>query len=170
MMKTGIVYLSRTGNTKKVADAIASVVPGELVMGTFADAGAVDDCELVFLGMPVEKFGAPKAVEPWVREHLAGKQVALFVTHAAPEGETENEPALAKCREAASVAEVVAFFDCQGELDPKVARVMMLIPGLRKFAKRQPETQGQPDESRLAAAREFARATIEEHAPVLAWA
>jgi flavodoxin len=156
-MRTAIVYHSNTGNTKKVAEAIASVLPGEVVAGPLQEAPSLEGCDLVFLGMPVDRFGAPKCIEPYVQEHLAGRRVALFVTHAAPEDEPELVPALERCRETAGAAEIVGFFDCQGELDPKVAKIMMFIPGLRKFAKRQPETKGQPDASRLEAARAFAR-------------
>lgn len=163
-MRSAVVYHSNTGNTKKVADAIAAALPGEVIVAPLKDDPPLDGCDLVFLGMPVDRFNAPKCIEPYVEENLASRPVAVFVTHAAPEGEAELQPCLAKCREAASAAEIVGFFDCRGELDEKVARVMMFIPGLRKFAKRQPETKGQPDASRLAAAAEFARTTAASYA------
>lgn len=163
-MKTAVVYTSKTGNTRKVAEAIAGELPGEVVVGQLQDDPPIEGCDLVFLGMPVERFGAPKCVEPYVEEHCAGRPVALFVTHAAPEGEPELQPALEKCREAAGAAEIVGFFDCRGELDEKVRRIMLLIPGLRKFAKRAPEAKGQPDASRLRAARQYAHEMVATYA------
>jgi flavodoxin len=164
------VYYSRTGNTKKVADAIASQLPGEVITGTVKEEPAIADCDVVFLGMPVDRFGAPPCIEPYVKKHLVGRQVALFVTHAAHEDEPELQPCLERCRQAAATADIVGFFDCQGELDPKTARIMMLIPGLRKFAKKQPETVGQPDAARLQAAREFGHRIAEKFEVALAWA
>ena len=60
-------------------------------------------------------------------------------------------------------AESVAFFHCRGELAAPVAEALLKSDNemLKAFGERRPETVGQPDESRLAKARAFARETVE---------
>jgi hypothetical protein len=162
-MKALVAYMSKTGNTKKVAEAIygaldceAEIMPVEQVV----DIGAYD---LSFLGFPVQRFGPDPKTVRWLQQHCQpGSDVALFITHGAPEGEPGLDGWLEGFRVAASRANVVGMFDCQGQLDAKMKRIMMWLPfkGLRSMAKRD-NSQGQPDAARLERARAFAREIIQ---------
>jgi hypothetical protein len=84
--------------------------------------------------------------------------VALFITHAAPEGGAELQGWLDKFRQAASGAEVVDLFDCQGQLAKGIKLFMSIMPNAKYRAwARMDNSQGQPDETRLERARAFAK-------------
>ena len=160
-MKTAVVYHTASGNTQKVAAAIAAALEPAVTAVPLSDAPPLDDCDLVFFGMPIEQFGAPKPARAFLEQRCAGHRVALFVTHAAPEDAPELSPWLDNCRQAAAGTELVGLFNCQGQLAEPVRQAMLAsgMPELVGFAEMANVAAGQPDESRLAAAAEFARDT-----------
>ena len=166
-MKSAVVYHSATGNTRKVAGAIAGAL-GDVTPVPLSDAPQLDGCDLVFVGMPIERFGPPKAACAFLAQRCAGRQVALFVTHAAPEEAPQVAPWLEECRRAAAGADVVGLFHCQGQLAEPVKQAMLAsgMPELAAFAEMADVAAGQPDESRLEAAAAFAREMAERLAPV----
>ena len=79
-MRTLVLYSSRTGNTKKVAQAIAGALPAGTpclpVSQAPADLAAYD---LVFLGYWVDR-GTANAEARAVMEGLHNEHIALFAT------------------------------------------------------------------------------------------
>jgi len=155
--------MSKTGNTKKVAQAIYETLDCEKEMLPIDQVASIEGYDLSFLGFPIQKMGPdPKAVRFLHKHCQPGRDVALFITHAAPEDEQILGGWLAKFRDAAANANIVGMFDCQGQLAAGVKFVMSIVPDreLRAMAKRD-NSQGQPDATRLARARAFARETLE---------
>lgn len=163
-MKTLVTYVSTTGNTKKVADAIFEVLPDEKEFEELAEIDDLAGYDLVFVGFPIIAFGPNPAARTFLEEKAAGKKIALFITHAAPEDSDDVKGWLQTAREAAAGADVVAVFDCQGQLDPAVAEMLLKSddPVMRGFGEGGPSTMGQPDESRLQKARAFAKKVLED--------
>lgn len=163
-MKTLVTYVSATGNTRKVAEAIFEVLPEEKEIKEMAELSSLEGYDLIFAGLPVIAFGPNPTAREFLQANSAGKDMALFVTHAAPEDSEDVGPWLDACREAASGARIVGFFNCQGELDPKVAEMLRKSDDarMRGFGEQGPSTAGQPDESRIQRAREFAKKVLEE--------
>lgn len=157
-MKATVTYHSMSGNTERVARTIAGALPGDVTLSAIGEQPALDGSDVVFVGMPIVRFGPPEEVREYLKAQCAGRAVALFVTHAAPEGMTELEPWLEACREAAAGTRLVGFFDCQGALAASVRQSMIDsgMPQLVQFAKMASMADGQPDDARLAAARAFA--------------
>jgi hypothetical protein len=172
-MRTAVVYYSETGNTAKVAGAIAAALGDEaggsdaggsdVILSSLQDAPALDGFDLVFVGMPVLRFGAPDAVRRYLAEQCAGRRVALFVTHTAPDELDQLQAWLFVCKEAAGAAQLVGFFHCQGALAEPVRQHMLSsgVPLLAEFAEHAGVADGQPDEAALARAAAFARETAE---------
>lgn len=162
-MNTVVTCYSQTGNTRKVAGAIAGALPGEVPVTDLADA-LLDDADVVFVGMPVVSFSAPAEVRSFLQEQCRGRRVALFVTHAADEKMPELRPWLDACREAATGCDVVGFFHCQGQLAEPVRQWMAGsgMPDLVRFAGMAGVADGQPDDARLDAARRFARQVVSD--------
>ncbi len=104
-------------------------------------------------------FGPAKPAKEFLAAHAAGKQVALFITHASPEDSEPLQEWLAACKEAASDTDLVGVFNCQGELAESIADLLAKSddPQIRAFADGRSQTLGQPDEARLEKARAFAR-------------
>jgi flavodoxin len=163
-MKTLVAYLSQTGNTKKVAEAIYSQIPEEKEMKELGELEDLEGYDLCFIGFPVHAGSPAVAAKEFLEKNCAEKKVALFVTHAAPEDAEDVPVILDACRAAAASTELVGFFDCQGELDDNVRDFLLKSdsPKHQEFGKMAHLTKGQPDETRLEKAGAFARDVIEQ--------
>ena len=163
-MRALVAYMSKTGNTKKVAEAIYEALDCEKEIMPIDQVVDISGYDLSFLGFPIQRFGPdPKTVRFLQKHCQPGRDVALFITHAAPEGEAELSEWLNKFRDAASGANIVGMFDCQGQLAKWIKFIMSIMPirDLREMAKRD-NSQGQPDATRLDRARAYARETLQK--------
>ena len=164
-MKVLVTYRSTTGNTKKIAEAIYGEIEVEKDIKNFSEVESLDDYDLVFVGFPIEKFGPGEVTKKWLKEHVKGKKVGLFCTHGAPETAPTVPPWLdaAKAKATDAGAEIVSFFNCQGELSQRVLDMLLDSddPNIRRLGGFGREgTLGQPDESRVEKARDFSRETM----------
>lgn len=161
-MRVLVAYMSSTGNTRKIAEAIHGEISAEKELKPVSEVETLAPYDLAFLGFPVHGYGPDKRTKA-ILEKLCKdkKKVALFLTHAAPETEPEVAEYIAKFKQAASGAEIVGTFDCQGQLSAGVKFVMKISPNkrLRTDAKRD-NSKGQPDAGRIERARAFARETL----------
>ena len=161
-MKTAVVYYSETGNTAKVATAIHAALGGDAILSPLQDEPSLDGADLVFVGMPIIKFGAPEPAQMFLKEQCAGRRVALFLTHTAPDNLDELASWIDACKQAAAGSEVVGLFHCQGELAEPIKQWMLQSGQLMlvQFAELSGCADGQPDETALARAADFARETV----------
>lgn len=166
LMKVLVAYMSKTGNTKKVAEAIFDEINGEKEIKRYDEIEDLEGYDLVFLGFPVLRFGPDKKTRRFLETHTKGKKIALFITHASPEGNPEIPKWLAKFKEAAAEATIVDMFDCQGQLAKGIKFFMRIYPNskIRSWAK-QDDSKGQPDAARLERARVFARKVMKTVSP-----
>jgi flavodoxin len=162
IMKVLVAYMSLTGNTKKVAEAIYGEITSEKDIKPIEEVQDIGGYDLSFLGFPTHQGGPDKKVKGFLGRHCTdGRKVALFVTHSAPMNAPELLEWMPKFKEAAAGANLVGFFDCQGEPSRVVRFVMKLSSdeNTRTSAKRN-DSKGQPNEATLAKARSFARKTM----------
>ena len=158
-MKILVTYLSKTGNTKKVAEAIFGEINDEKEIKPIAKVESIEGYDVVFLGFPIHRMGPDSKEVKLLKKHCINKRnVVLFITHAAPEDSPDLPPMLGKFLQAAQGANLIDAFDCRGELDKTTKRIMSMLPvaQLRKWAK-QDDSQGQPDAARIERARDFSR-------------
>jgi len=82
-MKTAVVYFSRTGNTKRLAQAIADVAGASLCDMVSTVADSLGDFDLLILGTPVEGASPAKETREFIEElpAVSGKKVILFCTY-----------------------------------------------------------------------------------------
>jgi flavodoxin len=158
-MRALVGYLSKTGNTKKVAEAIFEEITCEKEIKRIEEVGSVEGYDVAFLGFPIHAAGPDKKADQLLKKHCVnGRNVALFITHMAPEDAPELPAWLDKFRQAASGANMVGVFDCQGQAARSIKLFMSIAPNakFRSWA-RQDNSQGQPDKARLDRARAFSR-------------
>lgn len=158
-MNVLVAYMTKTGNTKKIAEAIYGEIIGEKELKPIEAVESLDGYDVAFLGFPIHQMGPDKKTSKFLAKHcLKGRKVVLFITHAGPEGAPDLQPMLEKFRQAAREAELIAMFDCQGELAKGIKRMMSIMPSakFRMWAKMD-NSQGQPDQTRIDKARAFAR-------------
>jgi hypothetical protein len=162
-MKTSVIYYSETGNTARVARAIAAAIEDIVFLGPLQDAPSLDGSDLVFLGMPIVQFGPPEPVKQFVAEQCAGRRVALFVTHAAPRELDLLQPWLEACKAIAADAELVGLFNCQGQLAEPIRQAMLAsdTPMLVQFAQMSDGAAGEPGDKALQEAADFAREVVQ---------
>ena len=161
-MKTLVAYMSSTGNTKKVAEAIFEVVPDEKVIKEVAALEDLEGYDLVFFGFPIIAFGPNPDAKAFLEKNASGKKLAMFITHGALETQDGLPDWLEKCRQAAAGAEIVGLFNCQGEVDPNIIDFLLKSddPKMQEFGRRGPEAKGQPDDTRLERARAWAKEVV----------
>lgn len=128
-MKSLIVYSSKTGNTKMVAEAIAEVLPQCDIM-PMALAPAYDDYDFVAIGYWVDR-GGPDADAKQFMQSIKGKWVGLFGTLGAYPDSDHGRECLEKARQAVEGNEVICSFLCMGKVDPKLIEMMQAMPGNR---------------------------------------
>ncbi len=163
-MKVLVAYMSQTGNTKKVAEAIFGEIADDKVIKRIEEVNSIEGYDIVFLGFPIHGEDLDKKTANLLEKHcVQGRNVVLFVTHGSREGNIpELQQWLTKFRQAASKANIVDMFDCQGQLS-KVLKFAMSIhpnPKYRMWAKMD-NSQGQPDKARLDSARSFSRQVMQ---------
>jgi flavodoxin len=81
-MNNCIVYFSRTGNTKRLAQAIASTVEAPIYDLTSIQPDAIKTCDTLFLGTPVEGASPTKEIVAFIEKmpQVESKKVILFCT------------------------------------------------------------------------------------------
>jgi flavodoxin len=88
-MKILVAYQSITGNTRKVAGAVFEAIGHQKEMKELGQVSTLEGYDLVFVGFPIMGFGPSPEVTSFLANQAAGKNVALFITHASPE---DSEP------------------------------------------------------------------------------
>ena len=164
-MKVIVAYMSQTGNTKKVAEAIFKEIKGKKEIKQMSEVSSLDDYDLAFIGFPIQGYGPAGEGKSFLEQHVKGKNIALFITHASPEDNPEVREWLERCQAAAAGANILGIFDCQGELSQAIADFMLNSgdPSLVADAKKRSTTVGQPDAARLKKARTFAKEIMKKY-------
>jgi flavodoxin len=164
-MKVLVTYMSQTGNTKKVAEAIFKEIKAKKEIKPMEEVSSLDGFDLAFVGFPIQAGQPAAQAKAFLEQHSKGKNVAIFVTHATPEEYPEVKECLNACGAAAVGANVLGIFGCQGELSEVIADFMMKSgdPSMVEAGKKRSLTVGLPDAARLKRARDFAREIMKKH-------
>jgi len=158
-----VTYQSQTGNTKKVAQAIYEAIPEPKEIKPIQEAQSLKEYDLIFMGFPVHGSGPNPKARTYLENNTKGKQIALFITHAAPEDAPEMPESIQKFCDAATEANIIDVFHCQGQLSSIVKTVMRFAPDpqIREWAKTD-NSKGQPDASKREKAAFFAKNVLEK--------
>ena len=90
-MKACVLYISRTGNTKRLAEAISELLEAPVFdVATMPDASVANDSDLLAIGTPVMGLRPTPEVQSFVKRlpEAHGKKVILFCTYAIRKGGT----------------------------------------------------------------------------------
>ena len=82
-MNTVVVYFSRTGNTKRLAQAIADIAKAPLFDIAATLPSTIETFDLLILGTPVEGSSPAKETRAFIENmtHVEGKKAILFATY-----------------------------------------------------------------------------------------
>ena len=158
-MKVLVAYMSQTGNTKKIAEAIYEAIPAPKEIMRVEEVTSLEGYDLSFLGFPMHALGPDEPVINFLKTHIKGQTIALFITHASPENNPPLQGWLQKFKHAAVGANIVGMFNCQGEMSEAIANYLLKHPDPQRqeWGKARHTTLGQPDATRIEKARVFAR-------------
>ncbi len=163
-VKSGVIYSSVTGNTKRVAEAIFEALPEPKEIFNVKDAPSdLKDFGFVAYGFWVDKGTADSESRKYLK-NLKGKQIALFGTLGAyPDSEHANmcKGKVRKLVEANN-NQIIGEFLCQGKVDPKLIKWMEENMKNDKHHSMTPEREARlkeaekhPDENDLKNAKDF---------------
>lgn len=157
MPKLLITYVTLTGNTKLVADAIFEALDGDKTIRPTDEVQSLDDYDLIFLGFPVHSHSVPHKTELLLKKIPAGKKIALFCTHGSLTGSRLSREALEHALILTSSARVMGTFTCRGKVSLQAMEVLIKSPEHKAWVEMAASARTHPDESDLEDARSFAR-------------
>lgn len=166
MKKYAIVYSSKTGNTKKVAEAMAQVRPDEFVVLDAKENPDLSQYEFITFGYGVDK-GAPYKNCQELMGTIKNKSVALFHTLGADPKSNHSMACAANggsCLGEGNV--IINYFACQGAIDPNLIAMMRKMPKNSPHAatpeneERWAKAASHPDDGDLKAAKDFMEHTL----------
>ncbi len=166
MAKTLVTYFSRTGNTKKIAEAIFEAVPGEKALLPMQEAADLAPYRLVFIGFPVQSHSVPLPVEEFLKRIPAGKKIAFFSTHGSVTGSDLAREAIEHAAVLVGGAKLVGTFACRGKVSLHALEVLSRSPEHEAWADMAASAATHPDDNDAADAKAFARwiLTLSAHA------
>jgi len=160
MTKILVTYLSQTGNTKKIAEAIFDSLEGDKTLEPMDEVQEIEDYSLIFIGFPVHSHSVPFKIESFLRKIPHGKKIALFSTHGSLPGGPLATEALEHAAVIASKAKILGTFSCRGKVSMAAMEVLSKSPEHKAWAEMAPSSQTHPDEGDLEDARSFAKRII----------
>jgi len=162
-MKTAIIYSSKTGNTKKIAETIKNSIKNNCQIFSVKEAPKIESFDLIFFGAWVDK-GMPDAKALEFMKNIKNKKVALFMTLGAyPNSDHAKESIQKGINSFGENCEIVDAFICQGAIDPKLIEWMEKLPAKHPHApdaarrKRWQDASSRPNQSDCINAAGFAQ-------------
>lgn len=167
-MRTSIVYSSRTGNTKKVAEAIHNGLKDSLLR-SYED-GIEIECDIYIVGGWIDRATFDSDMLKFVKT-LHNKKIAYFFTLGAePDSKHAQD-----CKEniekiiLKNENEILGGYCCQGAIDPKLIDWMMKLPKEHHMAptearkERWKAAASHPDEKDLISACEVIKEIVKKY-------
>jgi flavodoxin len=157
MAKILVTYLSQTGNTKKIAEAIFESLGGEKTIKPVHEVQEIDDYSLIFIGFPVHSHSVPYKIENFLRNIPEGKKIALFSTHGSLSGGRLAREALEHAVSTASKAKVLGTFSCRGKVSMAALEVLSKSPEHKAWTEMAASGRTHPNEGDIEDAKSFAK-------------
>lgn len=121
-MKYSIVYSSRTGNTKLLAEQIKIILPEESLISSGQPSDEAAEADLIFLGFWTDKGCCDETLSAFLRT-LNGRKIFLFGTAGFGQSETYFQKILSRVRELIPAScQVIGSFMCQGKMPVSVRK------------------------------------------------
>lgn len=149
-MKSLVVYSSQTGNTRKLAQAAYEGLTGEKEIHKVEDAPAPEGFDLVVVGFWL-KGGKPDPKSAEFIGKIGKSDVFFFATHGAAADSDHAKMALDYARSLAAFARVLGTFNCQGEVEPAVLKMVRAKDHQPPWIQDAEAAVGRPNESDLSA-------------------
>lgn len=157
MPKVLVTYFSRTGNTKKIAEAICDSIGQDAVILPLDKVEDIGPYGLVFIGFPVQSHSVPYKAELFLKKVPAGKKIALFSTHGSLPGMQLSREALEYASLLVAKAKILGTFACRGKVSMQALEVLGRSPEHEAWADMAASASTHPDKHDIADAMAFAK-------------
>jgi flavodoxin len=145
-MKSLVVYSSKTGNTKKLADAVFETLKGEKDIYSIDDVPFPDGYDFIAVGFWL-MAGKPDPKSSEYLKNIGTKSLFLFATHGAAKQSVHAENAINHAKNLAPKANVLGAYNCQGEVNSKILEKVKAKPEPPVWLGDAPAAVGHPDQS-----------------------
>ncbi|MDD3618895.1 MAG: flavodoxin family protein [Desulfobulbaceae bacterium] len=119
-MKQLVVYSSKGGNTRKLAEAAFSRLSGEKEISPVAGAPDPGDYDVVVVAFWYQGGQPDSDSQQYLKKCKGVRKLFLLATHGAAKDSDISRLGMNKARELASGANIVGTFSCQGEVPQNV--------------------------------------------------
>lgn len=127
-MKSLVVYSSKTGNTKAVANAVGEVMPEGCEIFAVEEAPELDSYDLVAMGFWVDRGTADAKAQAYMKR-IQNRKIILFATLGAyPDSDHARDCMARAALLMDSSNELLGTFICQGKLDSKLIEGFKTLP------------------------------------------
>jgi flavodoxin len=128
-MKALIVYTSKTGNTKKVAEAMLAALPAGSEIRNVSEAQDQEGFGLIILGFWIDRARMCQDMREFLPRVKNNKAAFFFTQVGWPNGPTAKKiTASAEAELAAGGNEVLGSFHCQGRMSPMIVQMAKMLP------------------------------------------
>jgi len=160
-MKVLVAYMSETGNTEELAQAIYDGISGaEKDILTIKDVGSVNDYDLIFCGFPVHAHSVPGKMEVFIKGIPEGKMVAFFATHGSLRGGALAITAFHHALTLAGKLKILGTFGTRGKVKASLLDALMQKLEHRAWAEEAQSAATHPDKADFDDARDFAATMV----------
>lgn len=165
-MKSLVVYSSKTGNTKSVAEAISEVMPSPCDIMSVDENPDPSEYDFIAIGYWVDKGGPDKKAKTFM-ESVKEKKIGLFGTLGAYPDSDHADDCRKKAEEIMEGNTVLGQFLCQGKIDPKILEMMAKMasdqhPMTEERKARIEEAKKHPNEKDFTDAKEVFKGIVEK--------
>ena len=122
-MKILLTYSSLTGNTKKVAEAIYSILPQGTDLYPVEIAPKPEQYDLIIIGFWTDRASADKMAQKYM-EKVKKQKVAIFGTLGASPQSDHAKETIENVKKLLMDNEVIVSYLCRGKIDPKLTERM----------------------------------------------
>ena len=144
-MKALVVYSSKTGNTKNLAEALYSAVQFEKKILPISDNPDPTEYDFVAVGFWLQD-GQPDLATQGFLPKIGRKEVLLFTTHSAAYNSDHAKKALKQAKELAAPARICAVFSCLGQASEEILEQARQESPQPSWLADAPAANGHPDD------------------------
>ena len=148
-MRSIVLYSSKSGNTKKLADTVYASLPEPKEVCPLGERPAsLEPYDLIAFGFWFQG-GQPDADSLAALPQIKDKNLFLFASHGAAKKSAHATKGMNTAKELASSCRVIGTFNCQGEVNPKVIDTAKKKPEPPAWLDDAPAAIGHPNEDDL---------------------
>lgn len=160
-MKALIVYSSKSGNTKKLAEVLDRELTCQRTLCGIDQVPELDGYDLVAVGFWLQA-GKPDPKSAGLLADIGKKKLFLFATHGAAPDSAHAANAMAYAASLAPEATLLGTFNCQGQVDPAFLEKARNKDPQPPWIGDAPAAEGHPDQADLERLAQVVRAGLPE--------